>query len=236
MNMHEKLTPAQSEKITDYVLSGYLPDAMVDHLTDLVINCFKSKEVAAIAFKSQINPYIETRLGFLVGRALRDHARHLLAVAALDHPNGENAEKLRREWRKEVANELRTARAELKEMRREIQNNQLFTEDQKKLCKQFNYPLPPTETVKFSTGKNLPTVSGIYFGWRGGHVMYVGQSISIQRRCNIFNHGKLYPGDELSWLEFPESELMWAESFYIGVCRPPRNGTSPRRGRNEIAA
>ena len=73
----------------------------------------------------------------------------------------------------------------------------------------------------------LPRSAGIYFFWKDRKVVYVGQSVDIKRR--IQEHSKLEHMRDLpvSFLCFKESDLMFAEAFYIGMCKPKFNAMKP---------
>jgi hypothetical protein len=82
----------------------------------------------------------------------------------------------------------------------------------------FSYPTIPAPQPFVGQG-GIPTISGVYFIWKDAVVVYVGQSINLRRRLP---QSRMY-GEQISWIEFPRSELLWAEAFYIGICRPARN-------------
>ena len=87
------------------------------------------------------------------------------------------------------------------------------------------YPLPPEPIIPATeSGEGLPEISGVYFVWKDGIIVYIGQSVNISNRCNSRGHGKIFKGDQLSYLPFNKVELNHVEAFYIGVCRPVRNG------------
>jgi len=74
---------------------------------------------------------------------------------------------------------------------------------------------------------NMPSVSGIYFLWRfyeGSYqIVYVGKSINLSQRV-CASHNIIKPGDGISYLEFPESEINRVEHFYVFFYDPPLNG------------
>lgn len=85
------------------------------------------------------------------------------------------------------------------------------------------YPPPPTERFKATkSGKDLPADSGVYFVWSGDSCEYVGQSINIANRATL-RHEKIVATDQVGFLCFDRSELLFAESYYIGIMRPQRN-------------
>lgn len=68
----------------------------------------------------------------------------------------------------------------------------------------------------------LPDVSGIYFVWRQGVVVYVGKSVNIRKRVTM-KHENILEGDQISWVAFDTRKLNFAECYFIGICRPMRN-------------
>ncbi len=88
----------------------------------------------------------------------------------------------------------------------------------------ITYPdIPLPRQITSELGDGVPMCSGIYFAWEGSTCAYVGQSVNLNSRCKLRSHHALTKGDYLSWLEFPIDELNFAESFYIGLCKPHRN-------------
>jgi hypothetical protein len=71
-------------------------------------------------------------------------------------------------------------------------------------------------------GTAVPNKPGIYFIWEGPLVAYVGQSNNLAQR--LLKHPHLQPDDKISYLCVDSSELFYHEAFYIGICRPLRNG------------
>lgn len=91
-------------------------------------------------------------------------------------------------------------------------------------CEHHRYRAVPAPVVEVSRLPELPTVSGIYFAWRDGKVVYVGQSRNLGRRCVLGKkHSCLQAGDKLSWVVEPTSRLRLVEAFYIGILQPARN-------------
>jgi excisionase family DNA binding protein len=72
-----------------------------------------------------------------------------------------------------------------------------------------------------------PAQAGIYFFWKGSKIAYVGQSVNIQRRILEHRRNKHMKGLKVSFLLFPEDQLLFAESFYIGICQPKLNAMNP---------
>jgi len=83
-------------------------------------------------------------------------------------------------------------------------------------------PNPPSETVSVTCAiQNLAGVSGVYFIWRGGEIVYVGRADCIRKRFR--NHHVAVPSDHISVIEMPENETHLAELVYIAAYRPPLN-------------
>lgn len=79
----------------------------------------------------------------------------------------------------------------------------------------------PVPVIK--SNSHLPDASGVYFIWEdASFIAYVGQSASLVNRVTS-SHPSILHGDFVSYLEFSEEELNYAESYYIGICCPPRN-------------
>lgn len=86
------------------------------------------------------------------------------------------------------------------------------------------YPIvPKTTRIADRKGTGLPKRPGVYFVWNNGIVVYVGLSECLKNRAVLGRHENIFDGDELSWLEWPSPDLKYAESYYIGICRPQRN-------------
>lgn len=82
-------------------------------------------------------------------------------------------------------------------------------------------PLPHLEPHR--KGSGLPAVPGIYFLWHGDVVEYVGKSRCLSERVRLGPHHVLKHYHRISLLPWEESELAWAECYYIGVLRPAAN-------------
>lgn len=97
-------------------------------------------------------------------------------------------------------------------------------------AREHKYPSPPPPTVDPSVnGGGVPEVPGIYFVWSAQRIRYVGQSVKLNRRCQL-SHDKICRSDRLSFLLMPVEILDYAESFYIGTLFPDRNfGGDARR-------
>ena len=83
-------------------------------------------------------------------------------------------------------------------------------------------PKPPSETVSVPcVVQNLAGVSGVYFIWRDGEIVYVGRADCLGRRFK--NHHVAEPSDHVSVIAMPENETHPAELVYIAAYRPRLN-------------
>lgn len=87
------------------------------------------------------------------------------------------------------------------------------------------YPPIPEPMFEESELRRLPACSGVYFIWGDQRVVYVGQSLNI--RVRFLNHERMRGNYMVSWLPFEKGMLVFAESFYIGICQPPKNIKTP---------
>lgn len=87
------------------------------------------------------------------------------------------------------------------------------------------YPDPPPPMVKpRPDGIGMPIISGIYFVWEKGEIVYVGQSIDLNARVRLGRrHHAVYEDDMLSFVQMDRNNLLWAECHYIGLLKPKRN-------------
>ena len=132
----------------------------------------------------------------------------------------------RRALRQELTNELRGARQRLKDLGTQEQRALQRLHDIQAAASRIATPypdIPPPTITPTKYGDNLPGESGIYFFWNGGCVQYVGQSINISQRVHLGSHEKLRSDDAIGWVLVPRAELNYAEAFYIGIMKPPRN-------------
>jgi hypothetical protein len=171
----------------------------------------------------------------------------ILAVAKMGPKERSRATIYARETlraRNEIANGLVRAREKLKTLKKKITElkkeitglNREINEKGVKLAQQherllglfkaestvFPLPPPPSIEVSFSKEMPLPSSSGVYFLWLDGCIDYVGQSVSLIARLRP-SHGVLREEHMISYLRFSTADLDFAESYYIGVLRPPRN-------------
>jgi hypothetical protein len=85
------------------------------------------------------------------------------------------------------------------------------------------YPdVPISNKVSILDRESIPSVSGVYFVWLHDICEYVGKSKNLRNRV-CPTHEKISLSDKLTFLTFAESDLNFAESYYIGVMRPRRN-------------
>jgi hypothetical protein len=83
-------------------------------------------------------------------------------------------------------------------------------------------PQPPRETVSvLCATENMVGVSGIYFIWRGGKVVYVGRSQCVASRLK--KHHVADAADHVSVVSMPNSETHLAELVYIAAYKPKLN-------------
>jgi excinuclease UvrABC nuclease subunit len=83
---------------------------------------------------------------------------------------------------------------------------------------------PPRPTVKASeNGLGLPPESGVYFVWSDGRIVYIGESININKRARIRTHHCVEEGDYISFLLFKKQDRRRMENLYIGIFGPTRN-------------
>ena len=92
------------------------------------------------------------------------------------------------------------------------------------------YPdVPRPNYDKRSAGREpvAPAVSGVYFLWEKGRVCYVGRSADMKRRVREHASSEWARDLKVSFLHFKESDLLFAESYYIGICKPALNAVRP---------
>lgn len=96
-------------------------------------------------------------------------------------------------------------------------------------CDEHGYPHPPKPCFNVEDskrgvagGKRFP---GIYFIYEDDKIIYIGKSIDVFSRTLNHLNGTLaqFKGKTFSFLPFPEKDLLYIESFYIGVLRPREN-------------
>jgi len=97
---------------------------------------------------------------------------------------------------------------------------QTFVKDYK-----LSYKTPPNPFLVYDdiSGQHIPNCPGVYFVYdHNGIIAYVGRSSCLQKRVTR-SHEHIDIPDSISWLEYPHTEIGFAEAFYIGACRPYRN-------------
>lgn len=78
----------------------------------------------------------------------------------------------------------------------------------------------------FDLRYDIPDISAVYFLYREGRIEYVGKAVDLYKRVGGLHglrHHALESADQISWLEFDEDYLVFAEHYYIWLCRPGRN-------------
>jgi hypothetical protein len=88
-------------------------------------------------------------------------------------------------------------------------------------CNIHEMPKPPGYFCKAKETLEMNCRSGIYFGWRESQCFYVGKSKNIASRLK--SHHVINLDDDVSWLEFPESDIHLNELFYIWLLAPECN-------------
>jgi hypothetical protein len=83
-------------------------------------------------------------------------------------------------------------------------------------------PAPTASPVANKSDSELPASSGVYFVWREGVVVYVGQSICLANRT-VLSHERIEKDDIIGWVEVERESLNFAESYYIALCKPRLN-------------
>lgn len=88
----------------------------------------------------------------------------------------------------------------------------------------YNYNPVPTTVIPLEQLQDIdiPYGSGIYFAFSNNKVVYVGKSRNLASRIKP-GHKKLKKSDDIAWLKYPVRLLDFAESYYIGICKPERN-------------
>jgi hypothetical protein len=95
------------------------------------------------------------------------------------------------------------------------------------------HPEPPKPTLFFSNilSINVQCKAGVYFFWdENDRIIYVGKSKNLNKRLTK-NHEKIKEDDmiRVSYLFFPEKDISYVESYYIGMYKPARNFPSSSR-------
>lgn len=87
------------------------------------------------------------------------------------------------------------------------------------VCRMHDMPDVPPPMYKVHHFAQMSPFCGVYFGWRGGECIYVGESTCIPKRFR--RHDAIAPGDMLSFI--PLADHKRAEHFYIWLINPPFN-------------
>jgi len=93
------------------------------------------------------------------------------------------------------------------------------------LGRDITYPKIPELRAPVLESKSdvFPKESGVYFIWNNNkNICYIGQSVDLQSRLTLSHHN-IKEGDFASYVKIPFGLLLYAESFYIGLCKPARN-------------
>jgi hypothetical protein len=166
-----------------------------------------------------------------LGRAINKRINDLVAISKLRLPNGQVKEwsKIVSESRKKLAVELQSGRRRLRDLLNELSRNSSYLETINQIVIQNNFspvPAPQLCATQTKNGKSMiPEAAGIYFLWEGQAIAYVGQSKNLAFRVILGMHHRLKEEDRISYISPIETtELKYHEAFYIGVCRPWRNG------------
>lgn len=157
-----------------------------------------------------------------------------------EHIKDQDIESERRNLLKDLTDQLRSAGEKLFKAKEELEEYskqsatalaQYMKDEWNQWKKRFvpnEYPDPPPGVIKpTAEGIGVPVASGIYFVWENGIVAYVGQSVNMNSRVRLNNHQAIYKSDLLSFVPFKKGELVWAECYYIGMMKPPRNRGTP---------
>lgn len=92
----------------------------------------------------------------------------------------------------------------------------------------FGMQEAPLPMLTIGDGQKPPAESAVYFVWKDGEIVYVGESGCVSQRVKT-GHEKSFKGEGLSWLLVPFEELLAAEMFYIWKYRPIRNDELVKR-------
>lgn len=94
--------------------------------------------------------------------------------------------------------------------------------------KRSKYPPPPKKSSFVQDGRFAPLLPGVYFiNDENGEIWYVGKSECIRSR--LAGHPALHQGSSVAWIAFPLEDILFAESYYIGLLKPPGNFGGVRR-------
>jgi hypothetical protein len=176
---------------------------------------------------------VRNRLSLCIARWVSRDSERVIAAAGLDKASNKKASIFKKQLREAMADELRSARKKLRTLKEECLELRASILELRQIHGRLsgfesvpphNYPEPPQPILDASEkAVGVPAISGVYFVWREGVVVYVGQSINLASRCNLKSHHAIRQGDRLSWIEVSRPELLWTEAVYIGLCRPTRN-------------
>ena len=126
--------------------------------------------------------------------------------------------------RKDVSQRLKSGREKLKLLHEKYDSLSETWANNHSQVKDKQYPAIPLPQIDpDKRGAGLPRVSGIYFLWDEGKVVYVGQAKKLCDRLRLGSHHILTKNHRISFLFVNQNELTWAECYYIGIARPRLN-------------
>ncbi len=211
------LPAAQQRRLAQILANAAREAASKTNVSSFAHHWDHKKHVEAALFKA-----VRKNCHLLIEAAATSDAKekaHRQAETIKVNARGEAA-LLRKEIRRKLAGELRTSRATLRKIKRDITALLPVANADCLAHKYTEVPGPIVEASRF--GQGVANCSGIYFVWKDGRIVYVGKSRRLAGRCTLAHHA-IAEGDWLSWIEFPLTMLNFAEYFYIGALKPIRN-------------
>lgn len=140
----------------------------------------------------------------------------------------ENMEVIK-ENRRDMAGDLRSARAKLELLHRKIKAAECKLAMPETYTMEKRYPAVPApipHLVPNIDGNGLPESPGVYFLWCNNEVEYVGMSVRLNKRVRFPYHHVLRQDHLISFLNFEDQQAAFkAERWYIGLLQPKYNGT-----------
>jgi hypothetical protein len=157
-------------------------------------------------------------------RSARSRLRMLnTVIERSDEIAGKMVEEKARAHRKVWADRLRAAKSRLQRLKEAV-DKEVMAISGTPVSFSGSYPDVPAPTITpDKDGIGLPSAPGIYFLWKGDKIDYVGKSIRLCNRLKLGSHHVLDVEHRISYILMCESELTWAECYYIGVARPVSN-------------
>jgi hypothetical protein len=86
------------------------------------------------------------------------------------------------------------------------------------------FPPPPIPQFASDQLSDAPESSGVYFLYEGDRLVYVGESLNVQRRLETHDHKGRF--DKVGVIACDSQHRRRLESFYIGLLDPPLNHQS----------